>query len=282
MSGPADDPKVLSDPPPITPREAVQRWRLVLAREALRDDAAQREATGVWEAALVASGLPMAGLDLPRPRPGMRSPPRSPSAIPGEAELLDLYLVERLPAWRVREALSSAVPPTFRLVEAYDVWLGEPALPGRVTASVYRAAFDPAAVDPARPPGRRRGPPRRAEPAPDAPEGRRHDRVRPAAIPRGPGRGRRRRRRRAEDDPAARPREGARASRRGDRRPGRRARRPAGADGARPGAAPARGRGRVGPALGAPPGPRPSSTRGPRRVLDGRRSATASARRPRK
>ena len=149
MSGPADDPKVLSDPPPITPREAVQRWRLVLAREALRDDAAQREATGAWEAALMASGLPMAGLDLPRPRPRHALAAPLSSAIPGEAELLDLYLVERLPAWRVREALSSAVPPTFRLVEAYDVWLGEPALPGRVTASVYRAAFDPAAVDPA-------------------------------------------------------------------------------------------------------------------------------------
>ncbi len=95
---------------------------------------------------------------------------------------------------------------------------------------------------PGRPPVRRRGPPRRAEPAPDAPEGRGHDRVRPASVPRRPRRGRRRRRCRAADDPPARPREGPRAARRDDRRPGRRARRPARADGARPGAAGARGR----------------------------------------
>jgi len=122
----------------------------VLAREALVDAAAQREATGAWEAAVAASGLPVAGLDLPRPRPRLALAAPLAPAIPGEAELLDVYLVERLPAWRVREALAAAVPASFRLVEAYDVWLGEPALPGRVTASVYRAAFDADAVDPVR------------------------------------------------------------------------------------------------------------------------------------
>jgi len=122
----------------------------VLARHALAEDAAQREGTGSWEAALLASGLPVAGLDLPRPRPRHALAAPLASAIPGEAELLDLYLVERLPAWRVREAMTASVPASFRLLEAYDVWLGEPALPGRVAASVYRATFGPAAVDPDR------------------------------------------------------------------------------------------------------------------------------------
>jgi hypothetical protein len=32
-------------------------------------------------------------------------------------------------------------------VDLYDVWLGEPALPGRVAASVYRATLDPGVAD---------------------------------------------------------------------------------------------------------------------------------------
>jgi len=50
--------------------------------------------------------------------------------------------------WRVRERLARAVPEGFRLVDLYDVWLGAPALPGQVVASVYRATFPPEAVQP--------------------------------------------------------------------------------------------------------------------------------------
>jgi radical SAM-linked protein len=136
--------------PPVLPREAAQRWRLELARDAIPADAAQREQLAAWEAALVASGLPLAGLDGDRPRP--RFAPAAPLAasVPGEAELIDLWLVERLPAWRVREALRAVTPPGWHLVAAYDVWLGEPALPGRVAASVYRATLAPGVVAPAR------------------------------------------------------------------------------------------------------------------------------------
>ena len=96
--------------PPAAPREPVQRWRLVLAREAAGDDGAQREQLAAWEAALAACGLPVAGLDAPSRAPRFASRRRSPSTIPGEAELLDVWLVERLPRWRVREALAPAVP----------------------------------------------------------------------------------------------------------------------------------------------------------------------------
>ena len=123
-------------------REAVQRWRLVLHRSALDSDAVQRAMLARWEAALLASGLPVAGLDAPRPRPRFAIAAPLAAAIPGEAELLDLWLVERLPRWRVRDAVLAIVPPDHRLVDLYDVWLGEAPLPGRVSASVYRARIE--------------------------------------------------------------------------------------------------------------------------------------------
>lgn len=123
-------------------REAVQRWRLVLARDAIAPEA-QREQGSVWEAALAGSGLPVAGLDATKPRARFANAAPLAAGIPGERELLDIWLVERLPAWRVREAMLACVPSGWHLVEAYDVWLGEPALPGRVAASVYRASLAP-------------------------------------------------------------------------------------------------------------------------------------------
>ena len=93
----------------------------------------------------MASGLPVAGLDGPRARPRFAVAAPLGATIPGEAELLDVWLTERLPRWRVREALAATLPPGHALVDTYDVWLGEAPLPGRVSASVYRAALEPVA-----------------------------------------------------------------------------------------------------------------------------------------
>jgi radical SAM-linked protein len=136
-------------PAPNTAREAVQRWRLVLARGPLDADSGQREQLAAWERALADSGLPVAGLDAIPPRPRFAVAAPLSASIPGEAELVDVWLVERVPAWRVREALGPTMPPAHRLVEAYDVWPGAPALPGQVAASVYRAHARREDVDPA-------------------------------------------------------------------------------------------------------------------------------------
>lgn len=143
-----DGSKVLPETPQVPPREAVQRWRLVLARDAIEPGAAGREQLSSWETALAGCGLPVAGLDAPKPRP--RFAPAAPLAatVPGEAELLDVWLIERVPAWRAREALTAAMPAGHRLVDLYDVWLGEAALPGRVAASVYRATLPGGQVPP--------------------------------------------------------------------------------------------------------------------------------------
>jgi hypothetical protein len=122
----------------------------VVARDALGSEG-QRDLHASWEAALVASGLPVAGLDAPKPKARLLHAAPLSASIPGEAELVDIWLVERLPVWRVREAIAGHLPPGHRLLDVCDVWLGEASLPGRVAASVYRAAVDvpPGDLEPA-------------------------------------------------------------------------------------------------------------------------------------
>ena len=121
-------------PTPAAPR---QRWRLVLARA---DDApriAGRELTDAWEAALEATGLPVH-------RAAGRSRTRMAFAAPlqlglaAERELAEVFLAERVPIWRVREALIDRIPSGWRLVDLFDVWVGGPPLAGRVIAADYR------------------------------------------------------------------------------------------------------------------------------------------------
>lgn len=149
VTTPSDDPKGLPGTHPVLPREPVQRWRLLLARDAAGSRLVQREQQAAWEEALAGSGLPVAGLDAARPRPRFAVAAPLGGAIRGEAELVDLWLVERLPVWRVRETLVGRLPAGWHLLDLYDVWLGEPPLPGQVVASRYRATLDAQAADPA-------------------------------------------------------------------------------------------------------------------------------------
>jgi len=125
----------------------VQRWRLILARTTLDAEDTQRMQLDAWEDALRACDLPLVGLDAEPPRPRVAIAAPLAASIPGEAELVDIWLVERWPAWRVRESLRARLPGGFDLVGLEDVWLGEASLPGQVVASVYRAELDTSAVD---------------------------------------------------------------------------------------------------------------------------------------
>jgi radical SAM-linked protein len=119
---------------PATPR---QRWRLVLARSADAPRIAGRELTDAWEDALEAAGLPVH-------RAAGRSRTRIAFAAPlqlglaAERELAEVFLAERVPIWRVREALTQRLPAGWRLVDLFDVWVGGPPLAGRVVAADYR------------------------------------------------------------------------------------------------------------------------------------------------
>jgi radical SAM-linked protein len=122
---------------PTSSREPRQRWRLTFARRVSVGEPAAigRAYTTLWEAALLASGLPVVIVDSGRPRFSLAA--QLPAGAAGRAELADAWLTERWPAWRVREALEGVLPPDHELVGCEDTWLGAPALPGRVAAADY-------------------------------------------------------------------------------------------------------------------------------------------------
>ena len=123
-----------SPPPRSEPR---QRWRLTFARTADADAemAAGREYFAQWESVLAESGLAVATTDAGRFRFALAAP--LPARTAGRAELADLWLTERLAAWQVRAALEAVLPLGHELVGLEDVWLGAPALAGRVAAADY-------------------------------------------------------------------------------------------------------------------------------------------------
>lgn len=92
-----------------------------------------------WQDALVESGLPVAGLDsggAGRARIAFAAP--LPAAARGDAELADLWLLERRPLWALRDALAVRLPAAHRWIDAEDVWLAAPALAGRVVAADWQ------------------------------------------------------------------------------------------------------------------------------------------------
>jgi radical SAM-linked protein len=98
----------------------------------------QRDVAAAWTKALEAAGLPLAETGGVRGRARLAFGAPLPVGMTAERELIDVVLTERWPAWRVREALVSSIPEGWRLVDAFDVWLGGPPLAGRVAAADYR------------------------------------------------------------------------------------------------------------------------------------------------
>jgi radical SAM-linked protein len=119
------------------PAEPRQRWRIVFARAA---PPSPEHGDGVagWEAALAAAGLPLAFGQGRAVRPRVALAAALPIGIAGEAELADVVLTERLTRADVRSRLDGRMPAGHRLVDLFDVWLGEPSLAARLAAADYR------------------------------------------------------------------------------------------------------------------------------------------------
>jgi hypothetical protein len=138
----------LSAAPSAVAAEPRQRWRLTFTRGPVAGDAVGRAGLDAWQATLIASSLPLAGLEAGgagRARLAIAAP--LPATATGEAELAELWLLERLPLWAVREALADRLPIAHRWIDAEDVWLGAPALAGRVVAADWRIGLEEVPVE---------------------------------------------------------------------------------------------------------------------------------------
>ena len=119
------------------------------ARDARAAHQTQQELVEAWLTGLAHSGLPVAMTDGARPRRRVIFGAPLPVGMTAGGELIDVILAERLPVWRVREALEAHAPAGWRVLRLHDVWVGGPPLPGRIVAADHR--IDIAAVpDPAR------------------------------------------------------------------------------------------------------------------------------------
>jgi hypothetical protein len=138
---PPPEPRAAPELAPPAPAEARQRWRLTFSRLAAweGETPSGRDYIALWETCLAESGLPVATTDAGRYRFALGAP--LPAKTAGRAELADLWLTERAPAWRVREGLARVLPAAHTLVALEDVWPGAPALAGRVTAADYRVTL---------------------------------------------------------------------------------------------------------------------------------------------
>ena len=114
----------------------------MVARSAAAPEQPQREVTDGWFAAIADAGLPVAWTEGARSRPRIAFGAPLPIGMAADAELIDVVLTERWPAWRLRETLAEHVPAGWRLVDVQDVWLAGPALAGRVAAADYRVVLD--------------------------------------------------------------------------------------------------------------------------------------------
>ena len=131
---------------PAARSEPRQRWRLTVRCAADAPPLAQRDLLAAWDAAVGESGLPAVVGDPAKPKPRVVFGAPLTVGMPSEGELIEIVLTERLPAWQVREALAGRLPDGWSLVDLADVWLGGPALAGRVAAADYRVTIGDASV----------------------------------------------------------------------------------------------------------------------------------------
>jgi radical SAM-linked protein len=128
--------------------EPRQRWRVAFGRGADAPATTHRELADAWSAALAAS-LPLPRSEGSRQRPPLTFAAPLPVGMAAECEVADLYLADRLPAWRVRQAVCDCAPAGIAVASVHDVWLGAPPLAASVAAADYRIVLADARCEPA-------------------------------------------------------------------------------------------------------------------------------------
>jgi radical SAM-linked protein len=136
--------------PATAPPPAVQRWRLTVSRAKVGPDLAGRELTAAWLSGLAEQRVPVAWTGGATPRPRIAFGAALPAGTEAHGELVDIALLERWPIWRMRTAITAALPAGWQLVDLADVWVGAPALPASVAAADHAIAIRRAPAGPDR------------------------------------------------------------------------------------------------------------------------------------
>jgi radical SAM-linked protein len=118
--------------------ESKQRWRLVFAREEAARFMSHLDTAHAWERALRRGNVPVATSQGFTPRPRLVFAAPLPLGTLAEHDLADLYLAERITRPGLRALLDSGLPPGYRVVDLYDVWVNAPAVATQLVAADYR------------------------------------------------------------------------------------------------------------------------------------------------
>jgi hypothetical protein len=136
--------------PSTAKAEPRQRWRITYERDAVVPERVGRAAVDEWAATIESSGLRSARMPADPDRVRLAFAAALPANATGRRELVDIWLLDRVARWELNEAIACRLPPDHRWVDAEDVWLGEPPLPGQVIAANWRisvTAASPGEVD---------------------------------------------------------------------------------------------------------------------------------------
>ena len=94
-----------------------------------------------WERAFRRAGLPLAYSQGFNPRPRFQMAAALPVGVSGQAELLDIWLVDCLDPEAVLDRLRPVLPRGLEVLDAVEADLGAPSLQSRMRAADYRAVI---------------------------------------------------------------------------------------------------------------------------------------------
>ena len=121
----------------------VQRLRIVFAKQAELRYISHLDLMRAWERALSRARLPVAHTQGFNPRPRLLFAAALAVGWTGSAELLDLFLEQRVDLRLAARALLVQLPPGLEVSSITEVDLTLPSLPAQVVAAEYRIELEP-------------------------------------------------------------------------------------------------------------------------------------------
>ena len=120
----------------------VQRLRFTFSMAPMLRFVSHLDMAKAWERTFRRADLPMAFSQGYHPMPKMQFAAALPVGVWGEAELLDLWLVERVAPALALERVGGVLPPGLNLRGVEEVALGEPALQAALLSGEYEACVE--------------------------------------------------------------------------------------------------------------------------------------------